>query len=127
MEGESLGFATAKGPFGAAAGETGQLQRRIVSIAVPAQHIPDFALAQAEIVQEALVEIGEAVRGKTIAHSNAKGSEPAIQASETRSKRPGRFFNGKVEVEIEDPIVRAHGYLPFSGHEKTVPSATADR
>lgn len=92
-----------------------------------AQHVPNVTAAQTEVVQKALVEIGETVRCEAIAKRHTKGSEPSSQLIKTRGKRPVRPFGGEVEVKIEDPIVRAHGYLPFSRHEKTNPSAGADR
>jgi len=115
VEGVSVALVTAKGSLGAATRETGQLLRRIVSIAVTAQHFLHVGPAEAEVVQKALVEIGEAVRGKSIAQRHAKGSAPCLEAGETCGKRPGRPINGKVEVKVEDPIVRAHGYFLSAG------------
>jgi hypothetical protein len=115
MEMGSVELLAAQGLLGTAACETGQLQRRIVSVAVSAQHILNLPAAQAEVVQKALVEIGEAVRGKTIAQRNAKGSEPPVEAGETRGKRLARPFYGEVEVKVEDPIVRAHGGVLSAG------------
>jgi hypothetical protein len=96
MESESVGFQTAKRLLGTAARETGQLQRRIVSKAMAAKHILNLAAAKAEVVQKALVEIGKAVRGKTIAQRDAKGSEPRVEAGETHGKRLARPFNGDI-------------------------------
>lgn len=73
------------------------------------QYILDITPAEAEVVQKALVEIGEAVRGKSVAHGHTKGSDPCLEAVQTRGKRPGRPVTGEVEVKVEDPIVRAHG------------------
>jgi hypothetical protein len=105
----------AKGPFGAAARQTRQLLRRIVNQAMTAKHVLNVAPAQAEIVQEALVEIGKAVRGKTIAQCDVKGSEPGDQTGETRGKRLARPVCGQFDVEVEDPIVRAHGVFLSAG------------
>jgi hypothetical protein len=115
MEASSVSFQTAKGPFRAAARKTGQLLRRIVSITVAAKHILNLSAAEAEVVQETLVEIGKTVRGKTIAQRKVKGSEPPIEAGETRGKRLAWPINGDVDVKVEDPIVRAHGEVLSAG------------
>jgi hypothetical protein len=126
MEVDSIGFQTAKGLLGATARETGQLQRRIVSVTVAAKHVLNLSTAEAEVVQEALVELGEAVRGETIAQRNAKGSEPRVEAGKAHGKRLARPFNGNIEVKVEDPIVRAHGVVLSAGTRRQ-PSAEADR
>jgi len=118
MEEASVTFATAKGLLGATARQAGQLQRRIVSNAVTAQHILNVTPAQAEVVEKVVVKIGQAVRSKTIAQRNAKGSEPDSKTSKTRGRRPARPFSGQVEVKVEDPISRAHGYVLSAGTRK---------
>lgn len=112
---ESVGFLTAKGSFGAAARQTRQMLRRIVSIAVATKHLLHFTSGQAEVIQEALVEIGQAVRSKTVAQCDAKGSKPGVEAGQTRGKRLVRPVTGEVEVKIKDPIVRAHGVFLSAG------------
>jgi hypothetical protein len=126
MEGESIGFQAAKGLLGATARETGQMQRRIVSVTVAAKHVLNLPAAEAEVVQEALVELGEAVRSETIAQRNAKGSEPHVEAGKARGKRLARPSNGDIEVKVEDPIVRAHGKFLSAGTRRQ-PPAGADR
>ncbi len=111
----SVSLLTAKGSFGATARQTRQMLRRIVSITVATQDILNFTSREAEVIQETFVEIGQAVYSKTIAKRHAKGSEPCIEASQTRGKRPVRQVNGEVEVKIEDPIVRAHGIFLSAG------------
>jgi hypothetical protein len=114
-EAGSVALLAAQGSLGAAAREAGQLQRRIVSQTVAAQHVLDIASAEAEVVQQTFVEIGKAVRSKTIAKRNAKGSEPHVQTGEARGKRPARRFSDEFEVKIEDPIVRAHSVILSAG------------
>lgn len=111
----SVGFLATQGSLRTAACDAGQLQRRIVSETMTAQHILNLTPAQAEIVQKALVEIGKAVRGKTIMQRDTKGSEPGGQTNKTRGKRPARPRGGEVEVKIEDPIGRAHGVILSAG------------